>query len=78
MKNLFNQSTEFEKTIKDARSMNTVKLRDIELRVEKNSRTYLETSNRVLSEIQKKNLRRGRVRPKDPTESKILARFSKR
>lgn len=57
--------------------MMMVRLKDIESAAKRNSEIFSATANRIISDIQKKNLRKGRVRPKDPIEAKILARFKR-
>lgn len=51
--------------------------KDIERRVSNNSRKFKNTIGRVTSEIQSQNLRKGRVRPRDPVEAMILSKFKK-
>lgn len=57
--------------------MNTLTLKEIENRVNQNSKQYQNVVNRITTQIQSQNLNRGRVRPKNPTEAKILARFKR-
>ena len=63
---------------KGAEGMRTITLKQLENRVETNTKKSEEAFKRVTTEIRRKNLKRGRVRPKDPTEEKILARFSRK
>lgn len=51
--------------------------KDIETRVLRNSNKFENTIKQVTSNIQNKNLRKGRVRPKDPVEALILNQFRK-
>lgn len=53
-------------------------MQEIETRSNKNAIRYKATINRVTSNIQGQDLKRGRVRPKDPVEEKILARFTRK
>ncbi|MDQ0162528.1 hypothetical protein [Aeribacillus alveayuensis] len=57
--------------------MNTLTLKEIEKRALQNRKKYEHVVNKVISKIENQNLNRGRVRPKDPTEAKILARFNR-
>ncbi|WP_162985675.1 hypothetical protein [Virgibacillus halodenitrificans] len=57
--------------------MKTLTLNDIESRVVKNSIQYNDTNKQIISQIKSKNLNQGRVRPKNSTEEKILAKFSR-
>lgn len=58
--------------------MTTLKLKDIEIRVSQNTKKYSRSIDKVTSEIKAKNLNRGRVRPRDPSESIILDRFTRK
>lgn len=55
--------------------MNVLTQEEIKERVSQNSIKFKNTIEQVTSEIQKQNLRKGRVRPKDPTEALILEKF---
>lgn len=66
-----------EKT-KGDKNMATLTLKEIETRVIRNANQYQLVTNQVTSRIQSQTLNRGRVRPKDPTEAKILARFTRK
>ncbi|WP_157360414.1 hypothetical protein [Virgibacillus halodenitrificans] len=57
--------------------MTTLTLNDIESRVAKNSIQYRDTNKQIISQIKSKKLNQDRVRPKNPTEEKILATFSR-
>lgn len=59
-------------------NMTTLTLKDIENRVIQNSNQLKQKINRVTAQIQNQNLYKGRLRPKDPTEAKILARFERK
>ena len=58
--------------------MTTVTLKDLEKKVLKNNELYKDTVARFSKETEKSNMKKGRVRPKDPTEAKILSMFNKR
>ena len=58
--------------------MAVLTLEEIETRVQRNSKKYNDTIQRLTTEIQSKNSNKGRVRPKDVVEEKILSRFSKK
>ncbi len=58
--------------------MNTLTLKDLESRVLRNSNQYKKTVNRITTQIKRQNLNRGRIRPKNPTEAKILAKFKQK
>lgn len=58
--------------------MTTLTLKEIEKRVIRKVNQYQPEINQVTSRIQSQNLNRGRVRPKDPTEETILARFTRK
>ncbi|MDE3838726.1 hypothetical protein C0966_04940 [Bacillus methanolicus] len=58
--------------------MTTLTLGEIETRVKRNSSARKQTIDNFTSKIKKKNLNKGRVRPKDPIEAKILSMFSKK
>jgi len=57
--------------------MKKIKLKDLEARVRKDSKKKDELIAQFKVEIAKRKLKKGRVRPKDPTEAKILSSFSK-
>jgi len=65
-------------TKKGDNQMTTLKLKDIEKRVAKNSIGNRIGVIKATKKIQSQNLKRGRVRPKDPIETKILSRFYRR
>ncbi|WP_339217001.1 hypothetical protein [Ornithinibacillus sp. FSL M8-0202] len=58
--------------------MTTLTLSDLETRVRENKTKFQATVNRVTAKIKSQNLNQGRIRPKDPTESKILDRFNRK
>ena len=58
--------------------MITLPLKDIEKRVAQNSKQFNKKISQVTAQIQNKNLNRGRIRPKDPTEAKILNSFKRK
>ncbi|HLQ72635.1 MAG TPA: hypothetical protein VK125_00255 [Bacillota bacterium] len=55
--------------------MQTLTLKDIQKRVLKNTRKNEKATKKIIYNIRKKNLNKGRMRPKHPTEARILARF---
>lgn len=57
--------------------MKVLTQKELEERVLQNSEKYKDTIERVTSEIQNQNLKKGRVRPKDSIEAKILEQFNK-
>lgn len=67
-----------KKNIKGDKKMNTLTLNQIESRVKANSSSRSNMIKKFSSNIQKKNLNKGRVRPKDPTEAKILSMFTRK
>lgn len=50
---------------------------DIKTRISRNSKKYKSTIERVVSDIKNQNLRKGRVRPKNPDEAQIINKFKK-
>lgn len=58
--------------------MNVLTKKVLEEMVSKNSIKYKDVIERVSSEIQNRNLKKGRIRPKDSIETKILDKFKKR
>lgn len=72
------ESEDMKKRKKGDEIMPTITLKQLEKRVEANAKKSEETVNRVTLEIRRRNLKRGRVRPKDPTEERILARFNRK
>jgi|GEM_PF-1809880 len=69
--------TQTKINFKGDEKMMTVRLKDIERDAKRNSEIFSVTANRIIADIQKKNMRKGRVRPKDPIEARILARFKR-
>ncbi|MFS0646836.1 hypothetical protein [Siminovitchia sp. 179-K 8D1 HS] len=63
---------------KGDKDMTAITLKEIETRVARNTNRYQDVIRQVTLDIRRQNLKRGRVRPKDPTEAKILARFCKK
>lgn len=55
----------------------TVTLKQIENRVKKNNSLYGNAIDSFVDKSKKKGLKKGRARPKDPTEVKILSRFKR-
>jgi len=51
--------------------------KEIKNRVTRNSRRYKKTIEQITSDIRSQDLKKGRRRPKDPTESFILNNFKK-
>lgn len=58
--------------------MTTLTLNQIEGRVKNNMKKNKSAIERFENSLRKSNLRKGRVRPKDPTEAKILSMFNKK
>ncbi|HLQ96315.1 MAG TPA: hypothetical protein VK108_08010 [Pseudogracilibacillus sp.] len=58
--------------------MITVNQEDIEKRIQKKSEEKAETIRKFKKDLSKRNLKKGRVRPKNPTEKQILNRFSEK
>lgn len=58
--------------------MTTLKLKDIEVRVSRNNKKYSGSIDKITSKIKAKNLLQGRVRLRDPSESIILDRFTRK
>lgn len=57
--------------------MITLTLKDIENRVAKNYIQNKNVADQVINQIKGRKLKQGRLRPKNPTEAKILARFTR-
>lgn len=55
--------------------MKTIKLKDLEERVRKDSEKKDKLIAQFKIEIAKRNFKKGRIRPKNPTEVKILSSF---
>lgn len=58
------------------KNMETITLQEIDTRIERNysnNKNAIELFDKQLSE--RKDLKRGRIRPRDPVEAKILSRF---
>lgn len=55
--------------------MTVLSQKALEERIIQNSYKYKDIIERVTSEIQNQNLKKGRIRPKDPIEAKILDKF---
>jgi len=51
--------------------------KEIKNRVTRNSRRYKKTIEQITSDIRSQDLKKGRRRPKDPTEEFILNNFNK-
>ncbi|MFD2706794.1 hypothetical protein [Salibacterium lacus] len=66
------------KNAKGDKTMTTLHLKDMESRVHKSSKENQDTINHVTAQIKNKNLRQGRVRPKDSAETRILNRFNRK
>ncbi|TGA99933.1 hypothetical protein E4665_03015 [Sporolactobacillus shoreae] len=61
---------------KEDKELKTITLQEIDTRIERNysnNKNAIEQFDKQLSE--RKDLKRGRVRPRDPVEAKILSRF---
>jgi hypothetical protein len=58
--------------------MPTITLKQLEKRIQTNAKQSEEVVERVAMNIRSRNLTGGRVRPKHPTEEKILARFNQK
>ncbi len=58
--------------------MITTTLKELEAQVQQDSEKKDEIISRFRSNLAKRGLNKGRLRPKDPTEEKILASFSKK
>lgn len=67
-----------KKNSKGDKKMNTLTLNQIESRVKANSSSRNDMINKFSSNIKKKNLNKGRVRPKNPTEANILSLFTRK
>ncbi|GGB34338.1 hypothetical protein F3157_05180 [Virgibacillus dakarensis] len=59
-------------------NMSTLTLKEIQNRIRQNSYRSQRAMEQITLGIYNKNLRKGRVRPKNPTEAKILDGFSRR
>lgn len=55
--------------------MKTIKLKDLEERVRKDSEKKDKLIAQFKIEIAKRNCKKRRIRPKDPTEAKMLSSF---
>lgn len=64
------------KKSEEATKTTTYTLEDIENRVKKNSAQYGKAIRQFENNLDQRNLKSGRWRPKDPTEAKILKRFN--
>lgn len=64
--------------LKGDKHMTTLTLKDIEKRVVQNSNQFSNKIDQITTQIQSKNLNRGRVRPKDPAEARILNNFGRK
>ena len=51
--------------------------REIESRVHQNPIKYKDVIEQITSEIKSENLKKGRVRPKDSAEDRVLKQFKK-
>ncbi|PWE74350.1 hypothetical protein B1R38_06080 [Bacillus cereus] len=67
-----------KKKEKGERKMSTLTLREIEGRVRNNSIIRENLIESFERKLKKRNLNKGRVRPKHPTESRILSLFLKK
>lgn len=57
--------------------MKTITQKEIENRVSYNNDKYKKEIDTIVKQIKEKGLRKGRMRPKDPNEAKILKNFKK-
>lgn len=60
------------------RVVETVRLKDIEKRAKEHNKRYESVVRKMVEEIRKKDLDKGRGRPKDPNETKILSHFKRK
>jgi len=58
--------------------MKTLTLKEIEERVAQNSKQLSHTIDTVTRKIESQNLKQRRVRPKHPTEARILEKFDRK
>ncbi|WGG47666.1 hypothetical protein [Rossellomorea sp. DA94] len=58
--------------------MTTMTLAELETSVRSNNRKYRDVLTKFEKKAKSKNTVKGRVRPKHPTEAKILSMFSKK
>lgn len=58
--------------------MKEISIKEIEIRVKRNSEANKDKVEKFENDSKEKGLKRGRVRPRDPTEQKILDSFEKR
>ncbi|MCM3760734.1 hypothetical protein M3212_08025 [Alkalihalobacillus oceani] len=58
--------------------LTTIRLKDLETRVKKNNKKYKKAISSFQEETKSKGMIAGRVRPKHPTEAKILSMFQKK
>lgn len=63
---------------KEVRKMATISLKNLEKRIKNTKSRNADKIKAFESKLEKRNLRSGRVRPKDPTEAKILERFKRK
>lgn len=67
-----------KKSKKGDKDMTTLSLSQIEERVRKNTTKYNSVIESFVKEMNKSKRNKGRVRPKHPTEAKILSMFKKK
>jgi hypothetical protein len=67
-----------KKRKKGENGMTTLTLGELETSVRQNNIKYRDVLGRFESKAKAKDNKKGRVRPKHPTEAKILAMFSKK
>lgn len=53
-------------------------MKDIEKRAKEHNKRYESVVRKMVEEIRKKDLDKGRGRPKDPNETKILSHFKRK
>lgn len=63
---------------KGGKKMTTLTLNQIETRAKSNSSRMQSNINSFENQLKQRNLKKGRVRPKDPTEAKILSFFKRK
>lgn len=66
------------KKVREDDEMPTLIKNDLKNRISKNKAIYNRSIERVKSNIRNKNLKQGRVRPRDPDEEEILSRFERK
>lgn len=59
-------------------NMEVIQLSDLQERIKANNKKYAHVIEKYKEELSKRNLKQGRVRPRDPVEQRILDSFDKK